>query len=250
MLGVHRVVEAHAASRGSEVAFFDGDGVLTYRELNQRANAVARYLIDRGLRRGSRAVVKMERGPELAVTLLAVLKAGAAYTWLDLDERDMWPVGISLVRDIDGEHLAVVVTVGDAMQASSRPAPNLPILTRGHDIACVLPQRNGLPGVLVPHATIVALQSHPVPTGGAGWSSEPGALDLWIPLMAGAPVVVTDPDEEAAAYLPTYRPPLDSLSSFVLSGSGAGLPPPGVFSSEIPVVGATASSGESSASPQ
>jgi non-ribosomal peptide synthetase component F len=199
MLGVHRIVEAHAASRGSEVALLGGEGVLTYRELNQGANAVARYLIDRGLRRGSRAVVKMERGPELAVTLLAVLKAGAAYTWLDLDERDMWPVGISLVRDIDGEHLAhVVVTVGDAMQASSRPAPNLPILTRGHDIACVMPQRNGLPGVLVPHATIVALQSYPVRTG-AGWSSEPGALDLWIPLMVGAPVMLTDPAEEAAA---------------------------------------------------
>lgn len=200
MLGVHRIVEAHAASRGSEVAFLGGEGVLTYRELNQRANAVARYLIDRGLRRGSRAVVKMERGPELVVTLLAVLKAGAAYTWLDLDERDMWPVGISLVRDIDGEHLAhVVVTVGDAMQASSRPAPNLPILTRGHDIACVMPQRNGLPGVLVPHATIVALQTHPVPTGGAGWSSEPAALDLWIPLMAGDRVVLTHAAEEAAA---------------------------------------------------
>ena len=199
MLGVHRIVEAHAATRGSGVAFLGSEGVLTYRELNQRANAVARYLIDRGLRRGSRAVVKMERGPELVVTLLAVLKAGAAYTWLDLDERDMWPVGISLVRDIAGEHLAhVVVTVGDAMQASSRPAPNLPILTRGHDIACVMPQRNGLPGALVPHATIVALQSPRVRTD-AGSSSEPDALDLWIPLMAGAPVVLTNPAEEAAA---------------------------------------------------
>jgi len=141
----------------------------------------------------------MERGPELAVTLLAVLKAGAAYTWLDLDDRDMWPVGISLVRDIGGEDLAhVLVTVADAMQASFRPAPNLPILTRGHDIACVMPQRNGLPGVLVPHATIGALQSHPVRIG-ASWSPEPGALDLWIPLMAGAPVVLTAPAEEAAA---------------------------------------------------
>jgi non-ribosomal peptide synthetase component F len=198
MPGVHRIVEAHAASRGSQVAFLGGEGVLTYRELNQRANAVARYLIDRGLRRGSRAVVKMERGPELAVTLLAVLKAGAAYTWLDLDERDMWPVGISVVRDDGGEHADVVVSVGDAMRASSRPAPNLPILTRGHDIACVMPQRNGLPGVLVPHAAIVALQSLPVRTDGAGWSSEDGALDLWIPLMAGVPAVLMDSAEAAA----------------------------------------------------
>jgi len=88
--------------------------------------------------------------------------------------------------------------VRDAIQASSRPAPNLPILTRGHDIACVMPPRSGLPGVLVPHATIAALQSHPLPTR-AAWSSEPGALDLWIPLMAGAAVVLTAAAEARAA---------------------------------------------------
>jgi non-ribosomal peptide synthetase component F len=172
---------------------------MTFRELNQRANGLARYLIDHGLRRGSRAVVKMERCPELAVVLLAVLKAGAAYTWLDLREVDMWPEGISLVRDTDGVHRThVVIDVRDAIDAASRPAPNLPILTRGHDIACVMPQRNGLPGVLVPHATIAALQSHPLPTP-ARWSCEPGALDLWLPLMAGAPVTLTTAAEAAAA---------------------------------------------------
>jgi nonribosomal peptide synthetase CepC len=174
-------------------------GVMTFRELNQRANGLARYLIDRGLRRGSRAVIKMERCPELAVALLAVLKAGAAYTWVDLREGDMWPLGISLVRDSEGTHQAhVVIDLREAMEASSHPAPNLPILTRGHDIACVMPQRNGLPGVLVPHATIAALQSHPLPSP-ARWSSEPGALDLWLPLMAGAPVMLTAAAGAAAA---------------------------------------------------
>jgi non-ribosomal peptide synthetase component F len=200
MLGVHRIVEAHAANRGNEVALIGADGDITYRELNQRANALARYLIDRGLRRGSRAVVKMEGGPVLAVALLAVLKAGAAYTWLDADERDTWPIGISIVRDIDsdGDQPHVVVAVREAIAASSRPAPNLPILTRAHDIACVMPQSNGLPGVLVPHSTIMALQSHPRQAASC-WSPQPGALDLWVPLMAGGPVVVTAAGEAAAA---------------------------------------------------
>lgn len=199
MLGVHRLIEAHAATRGEEAALVGPNGETTFRELNQRANGLARYLIDHGLRRGSRAVVKMDPCPELAVALLAVLKAGAAYTWLDLREGDMWPVGISLVRDDDGVHQAhVVIDIHDAIEASSRPAPNLPIITRGHDIACVMPQRNGLPGVLVPHATITALQAHPVPAP-ARWSSEPGALDLWLPLMAGAPVMLTAAAEAAAA---------------------------------------------------
>src|SRR5687768_14810604 len=137
MLGVHRIVESQAASRGNDVALIGVGGVMTYRELNQRANALARYLIDLGLRRGSRTVVKMERCPELAVTLLAVLKAGAAYTWLDVGEDGSWPVGISLVRDGDaGPETHAVVEIRQAIEASSRPAPNLPIVTRGHDIAC------------------------------------------------------------------------------------------------------------------
>src|SRR5688572_31561846 len=101
MLGVHRIVEGHAAARGGEVALIGNDRVWTFRELNQRANALARHLIDRGLRRGSRAVIKMERGPELAMALLAVLKAGASYTWLAPGEDARWPEGISIVADQD-----------------------------------------------------------------------------------------------------------------------------------------------------
>jgi nonribosomal peptide synthetase DhbF len=199
MLGVHRIVESHAAARGNEVALIGSGGVITYRELNQRANALARFLIDLGLRRGSRAVVKMERCPELAVALLAVLKAGAAYTWLDPAEDEMWPVGISLVGDGGSvQETRTVIDVRQAIEASSRSAPNLPILTREHDIACVMPERNGRPGVLVPHSTIAALQSQPLPAS-PRWGWYPGALDLWIPLMAGAPVVLTAAAQAAAA---------------------------------------------------
>ena len=197
--GVHRIVEGHAAARGHEAALVGRDGTLTYRELNQRANALARHFIAQGFRRGSRAVVKMERCPDLAVALLAVLKAGGAYTWLDQYDENGWPYGIALVQGVDGdEQRHFVIDVGEALDASARPAPNLPILTRAADIACVLPQRNGLPGVLVPHATITALQLHPLPDA-AGWSSEPGAFDLWLPLMAGATVTFTAPTEAAAA---------------------------------------------------
>ena len=198
MLGVHRIVEGHAAARGGEIALISDDRVWTFRELNQRANALARHLIDRGLRRGSRAIVTMERGPELAMALLAVLKAGAAYTWFDLGDDAGWPEGISLVTEENGLTRAHdVVTAREVIDASSRPAPNLPILTRGHDTACVMPQPDGS-GALVPHSTIAALQSHPRPFS-PHWSSTAGALDLWVPLMAGAPVMLTATAEAAAA---------------------------------------------------
>jgi len=199
--GVHRIVESHAATRGHELALVGPDATFTYRELNQRANALARYFIAHGFRRGSRAVVKMDRCPELAMVLLAVLKAGGAYTWIDGRAADQagWPYGISLEQQADeDEQRHLVIDLRDALDASARPAPNLPILTRAADIACVLPQRNGLPGVLVPHATITALKSHPLPET-ADWSSEPGALDLWLPLMAGVTVTVTTASPEAAA---------------------------------------------------
>jgi non-ribosomal peptide synthetase component F len=195
MLGVHRIVEGHAAARGGEVALIGTDRVWTFRELNQRANALARHLIDRGLRRGSRAIVRMDSGPELAMTLLAVLKAGAAYTWFDRSDDAGWPEGISILTDQDGVH--AFVSERQAIEASSRLAPNLPILTRAHDIACVMPQADGS-GTLVPHSTIAALQSHPVPRV-SYWSSSAGALDLWVPLMAGTPVMLTATAEAAAA---------------------------------------------------
>jgi amino acid adenylation domain-containing protein len=58
-------------------------GQLSYRELNERANRLARHL--GSLQLGHDAVVGVlaERSPELVVALLAVLKAGAAYLPLD-----------------------------------------------------------------------------------------------------------------------------------------------------------------------
>jgi non-ribosomal peptide synthetase component F len=198
MSGVHRIVEAHAASRGNDIAVLDGDDVLTYRDLNLRSNALARYLIDRGLRRGSRAAVKMDRGVERVIAMLAVMKAGAAYTCLDVDEPDNWSNGITLLQSGPDEHQdRIVVSSRETVDASSRPAPNLPIVTRGHDIACVMPQAGGT-DLLVPHGTIVALQSQPLWAQNT-WVADPGALDVWIPLMAGASVVLTAAAEAAAA---------------------------------------------------
>ncbi|MFD5148248.1 AMP-binding protein [Streptomyces sp. NPDC058401] len=66
-------------------AVAEGTDSLTYGQLDARANQSARHLLDRGL--PERAVVAVCSGPraELLVLLLGILKAGAAYTVIDVD---------------------------------------------------------------------------------------------------------------------------------------------------------------------
>ncbi|MCP5103479.1 MAG: amino acid adenylation domain-containing protein, partial [bacterium] len=53
--------------------------VLTYRELNRRANQLARVLTDKGAGSGSITGIMVERSIEMVVGILAILKAGGAY---------------------------------------------------------------------------------------------------------------------------------------------------------------------------
>ncbi|QOS97403.1 amino acid adenylation domain-containing protein [Brevibacterium sp. JNUCC-42] len=56
---------------------------LTYRELNQRANQMARTLRERGVMRDQIVAVMINRSQELIISILAVLKAGGAYLPID-----------------------------------------------------------------------------------------------------------------------------------------------------------------------
>ena len=187
---IHRVIEQHAATRGDLVAITDPDRSCSYRELNYRSNAVARYLIAAGFRRGGHVSVRMSRGIDLAVVLLATLKAGGSYAWTEADRSESSdPIGVSLSAGGDGAetrylHLELAGVLAEPVSC----CPNLPILTRGSDIACVLTDGDGS-SVMVPHATVTALRAravtHPTP-----WTGEPGAFDLWMALMAGTTALV------------------------------------------------------------
>ena len=80
---LHEIFEAQADARPEGVAvLIDGKGI-TYYELEQRANRLARRLRTRGLKHGSLAAILLHRSVEAYVAILAVLKAGAAYVPLD-----------------------------------------------------------------------------------------------------------------------------------------------------------------------
>jgi amino acid adenylation domain-containing protein len=77
---------AAAAERNSDaVAVVCEDELLTYAELDARAQQLARLLTARGAGPEDIVAVALPRSPQLIVALLAVSKAGAAFLPLDLD---------------------------------------------------------------------------------------------------------------------------------------------------------------------
>jgi amino acid adenylation domain-containing protein len=76
-------IAAQARRTPGAAAVLCGNLRLTYAELDIQANRLARYLRRRGVGPDTRVGVCLERSPALAVALLGVLKAGAAYVPLD-----------------------------------------------------------------------------------------------------------------------------------------------------------------------
>jgi hypothetical protein len=197
---IHRVIEQQAAMQPDAVALLDGSQAVSYRELNGRANTLARRLGESGLTRGAVALVRMERGVHLATVLLAVLKAGAAYTWIEpgsSDDCDL-PGSFCIVKgQSSAEQCYLAVDIRDALAScTTRPAPNLPILTRGSDVACILRNEHGDPTACVPHADVTSM---PSPERNGVWTSERGAFDLWIGLMSGETLALGQKAGDASA---------------------------------------------------
>src|SRR5690606_2875944 len=82
---VPELFEAQAArTPGAPAVTGPGGAVLTYRELDERANRLARHLIARGAGPEDFVALALPRDENLVVAALAVLKAGAAYQPIDL----------------------------------------------------------------------------------------------------------------------------------------------------------------------
>ncbi len=80
---IHELFEKQAAASPQNIAVSTGKKQLTYRELNEQANALAAYLRKRGVVTEDCVGVCLDRTEKLIVVLLGILKAGAAYIPLD-----------------------------------------------------------------------------------------------------------------------------------------------------------------------
>ncbi|QUQ68746.1 non-ribosomal peptide synthetase [Kutzneria sp. CA-103260] len=75
----HELFEGRVRMHPDAVAVVHGDRRLTYRELNARANRLARALLARGLRREGVVAVVTERNLDWMAAVIAVFKAGGVY---------------------------------------------------------------------------------------------------------------------------------------------------------------------------
>ena len=106
----HLLEEACIRFAASEAVVTDSV-TLTYRDLNRRANQVARHLIEQGIRPGDRVGLLFDKSAETYVAMLAVMKVHAAYVPLDA----AFP--IERIRFIIGDaELSAIVSMADFEQ--------------------------------------------------------------------------------------------------------------------------------------
>lgn len=117
---IHALFEAQVLRSPDSVAVIGESEVVNYRELDRRANQLARHLRALGVGLEVRVGVCLERSPSLVVTLLAILKAGGAYVPVEPSA----PVAYAarLLRDAG---IAVLVTEGEPAEGLAAPGVSL-----------------------------------------------------------------------------------------------------------------------------
>lgn len=80
---IHSLIEEQAQRTPEAIALESDTGSLTYRQLNRRANQLARYLQEQGIGATSLVGVALAQTPDSIIAILGILKAGAAYIPLE-----------------------------------------------------------------------------------------------------------------------------------------------------------------------
>ncbi len=177
----HAIAVSHVSDEGTET--------MTYAQLNAYANRIARYLASRGVRAGDKVAMCMPRGVRQIATLLAIVKAGAAYVPLDPDhpsERLRYVLSdvqarllvISSKTRVSLDHSIDVVVLEQEVERIEEQGPDN--LADDHSPEAPLyvlhtSGSTGRPkGVVMPHRSIVNLVEWQACASSAG----PGAVTL------------------------------------------------------------------------
>ncbi|WP_406432977.1 amino acid adenylation domain-containing protein [Streptomyces sp. NBC_00631] len=209
---LHELFSAQAARTPDRVAVSDGRTRLTYRELDLASNRLAHRLSARGAGPETLVGVCLDRGADVVVAILAVLKAGAGY--VPLDPRYP-PARLALTLEDSGcrsvvadADLADLLPGADLVDVADAYDPTLPAAPPGSGVrpantAYVIytSGSTGRPkGVTVTHANVSRLFAVTADEFGFGpedtWSLfhsfafDFSVWELWGALLHGGRVVV------------------------------------------------------------
>jgi amino acid adenylation domain-containing protein len=209
---IHELVEGWATATPSAPAVLTTDGVITYEELNTRADRLAATLRRHGVGPESRVGVLMPRSAQAIVAFLAVLKAGGAYVPLDPEyppARRGFMLADSriavLITDTPTDVPATITVIYVNDSGSDRPAEPEPAMApaaTARNCAYVIytSGSTGTPkGVMVEHHCVVSLISNDsrlaIAPGQTVAHLAPTAFDasvfeIWGALCRGARVAV------------------------------------------------------------
>ena len=209
---VQRLFEAQAQARPDAIAALHADAVLSYGELNTRANRLAHHLMSLGVRPADNVAILLPRSLDLLVSQLAILKCAAAYVPLDINapaERQGFMLQDSgaswlLTRsDAALEYPARRLDL-DTLVMDPQPSHN-PDLSQSSDSVAYIMYTSGSTGtpkgVLVPHRGITRLVLN---NGYADFNAadrvafasnpafDASTMDVWGSLLNGGQVQVID----------------------------------------------------------
>lgn len=212
---VHRLFEEQVQRSPDKTAVVCGRESLKYAQLNARANQLARYLQSRGLGPETLAGICVDRSVNMLVSVLAVLKTGAAYVPLDpsfpSDRLAFMADDAGLKLLITEERYAGLVNCAastilldaERSQIAKQDAANLPGVETAESVAYLIytSGSTGTPkGVSVHQRALVNLLWAVLrePGVGAGdtvlavttLSFDIASLELFAPILAGARVVI------------------------------------------------------------
>lgn len=213
---VHHLFEEQAKRTPDMVAVECDGEVLTYRELDLKANQLASYLRNSGVVQGSLVGICVDRSLDMMIGLLGILKSGAAYVPIDpayptdrvnliIEDSGVNTIVAQahLAFDLRGQvpHVVCIDIEWDEVVAKGSDKPLAE--TTGSDLAYVIytSGSTGRPkGVQIEHSSFVnlleSMREKPGITSGdilvavTTISFDIAGLELFLPLISGARVVL------------------------------------------------------------
>ncbi|MFB7216488.1 amino acid adenylation domain-containing protein, partial [Streptomyces sp. NPDC056255] len=190
--------EQQARATPDAPAVSSGACVLTYRQLNERANQLARLLRERGAGAEQFVAVRMPRDEELVVAILGILKSGAAYVPVD----PAYPSD-RIAYMLEDSRPVTTVTPEVLAESSGYPADDLNVVVSPRQPAYVIytSGSTGRPkGVVVEHGNVMRLMDATDDWFGFGpddvwtlfhsYAFDFSVWELWGALLYGGRVVV------------------------------------------------------------